>query len=276
MCGIFGVVNYGGKLLISEIGQVKQIVANLLDVSECRGRDASGICVVSGDKALVFKNHVRGGKLVEDPAYKKIMESIKYDNNFRYMFGHTRMMTKGHYRFNVNNHPIVVDKIIGVHNGCISNDDDIFNVDKTLKRIGQVDSEVIFQLLNKFMKEDPNIEEAIKKTYKALTGSMHVVFIHTDYKKYLNIFTGGEVHFVNNKRKSIMAFASSSHILNRAVQGFELFRDKSDSVELKFGSACRIDTSNGKVHLFSVRENVTAAFSAAASRYDLSDYECPD
>jgi asparagine synthetase B (glutamine-hydrolysing) len=60
---------------------------------------------------------------------------------------HTRYATKGEPSNNNNNHPIMTNKVIGVHNGVITNDDDLFE-ELGVKRIAEVDSEAIFQLLS--------------------------------------------------------------------------------------------------------------------------------
>jgi glucosamine 6-phosphate synthetase-like amidotransferase/phosphosugar isomerase protein len=59
---------------------------------------------------------------------------------------HTRYATKGSPENPDNNHPIIVPSIIGVHNGHISNDDEVF-AELGVERIAEVDSEAIFQLL---------------------------------------------------------------------------------------------------------------------------------
>ena len=68
--------------------------------------------------------------------------------------GHCRQKTKGTERNNANNHPIVRDLIVGVHNGMIHNDDITFNNYKdAIKRNGEVDSEIIFALIEYFSQE---------------------------------------------------------------------------------------------------------------------------
>jgi glucosamine 6-phosphate synthetase-like amidotransferase/phosphosugar isomerase protein len=256
MCGIFGVINYGGRLTMSELTEFKKLLEELLRASESRGRDASGICVVSDNRALIYKNNTSGGSLPNEPGYKKLMDSIRYDNNINYAFGHTRLPTKGSEDINTNNHPIVVDKIIGVHNGNISNDDALFDMYPGLVRKGEVDSEIIFQLLNRHMKDSPVIEEAVKATYKEIIGCAHVAFIHTDYKQYLTLFTGGDIHIAHNNFRKIMMFASTSLILKSVMRKSSLFNGYSDTIEIKYGSACRINTSNGKVHLFNLEHRI--------------------
>lgn len=59
---------------------------------------------------------------------------------------HTRFATQGDPNDNNNNHPIANAGIVGVHNGHVSNDDDLFKMvyEAGGERHGQVDSEAIF------------------------------------------------------------------------------------------------------------------------------------
>lgn len=59
---------------------------------------------------------------------------------------HTRYATQGSPENPANNHPICTGRITGTHNGTLSNDDELFDL-LNCKRIGQVDSEAIFALL---------------------------------------------------------------------------------------------------------------------------------
>ena len=58
---------------------------------------------------------------------------------------HTRFTTQGSETNNLNNHPVRVGPVVGVHNGMISNDDQLFRLMGVQdKRQGQVDTEAIF------------------------------------------------------------------------------------------------------------------------------------
>ena len=57
MCGIFGMVHYGENLLVYyEIRQIRDTLKSLLQLSEQRGTDASGLCVVTANMAHIFKD----------------------------------------------------------------------------------------------------------------------------------------------------------------------------------------------------------------------------
>lgn len=69
---------------------------------------------------------------------------------------HTRWATKGEPSNNLNNHPIDVSGVVGVHNGMIANDDAIFEaLGERAERAAEVDSEAIFAALKAEEDADP-------------------------------------------------------------------------------------------------------------------------
>jgi glucosamine 6-phosphate synthetase-like amidotransferase/phosphosugar isomerase protein len=116
---------------------------NLLGNEE-RGRDASGIVVIHADgRYELFKQPVDAASLTRMDGYRNALDAVGDDVTC--ILGHTRRPTKGSRWRNVNNHPIVTDNVIGIHNGVIRNDDRLFT-SLNLPRRGEVDSEVIFRL----------------------------------------------------------------------------------------------------------------------------------
>jgi len=264
MCGIFGIINYGQRRYLSELDHIKEMISKLLTVSEQRGTDASGICVISEGKAKLFKDHVRGSDLISAQGYKTIMDSINYANNFKFMIGHTRARTKGSEKFNVNNHPIVCGKVIGVHNGVISNDDYLFDLNKALHRQGRVDSEIIFALLDKAISSDKvTITFAVRQTIRSLLGSYSCAFLHLDHPNYITLFTSSYsnivLHDFNNYR--LMVFGSSDNIIRKAGADIPLFKNPTSKREIGKNIGCRINTTNGKIYTFQLNEPANKKYS---------------
>jgi len=258
MCGIFGIINYGPKRYLSELDHIKEMIERLLAAAEIRGTDASGICIVSGKKAKVFKERTPGSDLPKEDGYKDVMKSMTYQENFQFMIGHVRARTKGSEFFNVNNHPIISGKVIGVHNGVISNDEDIFKMEKDLNRRGEVDSEVIFSLLNKAISIDKStISFAVRKTARALVGSYSCAFLHLDHPNYLTLFSGNYANIALHdfRNYKLMVFGSTDGIITKAGKDISLFREPSSKREMGKNMAWRINTDNGKIHTFQLSAN---------------------
>lgn len=163
MCGIAGF----SLSPQANVNAKKLAKAMLLDI-ESRGKDATGFAYV--DKTGKFQVHKS-----DVDATKFVRRNLCLDKSATAVILHTRWATQGRPEYNVNNHPIATGDIVGVHNGCISNDDELFaEMTKVLEiespRIGQVDSEAIFSALN-YYTCDP------KKVLEAVQGSAAVAWL---------------------------------------------------------------------------------------------------
>lgn len=137
MCGIGGYsLARGDACRINRAALTRSLLTTL----ETRGRDAAGVAWrdARGGAVWVHKDRLNGRRFADDldPASRYAGACIV----------HTRWATKGDPGDDVNNHPIDVGGVVGVHNGVITNDDEIFGLVGG-KRHGEVDSEAAFALL---------------------------------------------------------------------------------------------------------------------------------
>jgi glucosamine 6-phosphate synthetase-like amidotransferase/phosphosugar isomerase protein len=85
---------------------------------------------------------------------------------------HTRNASVGGNENNINNHPIVTDPIIGIHNGTLYNDDQLFReFGDYFEQEGTVDSEVIFRMLNMYLEDGLDPKEALQQVTSKLLGA---------------------------------------------------------------------------------------------------------
>lgn len=145
MCGIVAI-------LLQPQARPEQVWAELratftanLVANAVRGRAATGLGVIQrSGQALVHKVDIEAEKFVETGGYHDLLGTVNAETVV--ILGHTRLPTQGSPLNPHNNHPITVGPVVGVHNGHIANDDELF-ARRALPRIAQVDSEIIFQLL---------------------------------------------------------------------------------------------------------------------------------
>ena len=133
MCGIAG-----ANLSRDENINARDLAVALLLGIEERGRHATGAAFFEGPECVVQKTNMAASEFVE---------YLDMAPETRNVILHTRWATKGSPSINDNNHPIDVRGTVGVHNGMIWNDDDLFRAIGSDKRIAQVDSEAIFATL---------------------------------------------------------------------------------------------------------------------------------
>ena len=132
MCGIAGF-----SLSKRERINANKLSSALLLGIEERGQPATGAAWhnPTNDEIWIQKDAVTASEFVKNNGLA---------GNTRAAILHTRWATKGDVSIPANNHPIDVKGLVGIHNGCIFNDDEIFERIGSEKRIAQVDSEAIF------------------------------------------------------------------------------------------------------------------------------------
>ncbi|MCW2960844.1 MAG: 99, gp99 [Thermoleophilia bacterium] len=136
MCGIAG-------FSFSEHCEIDPSLASrvlLSSVAE-RGADAAG-CAYELDGQLVVEKQPGGAS--------RFLEDVTVPHTARQLLLHVRDFTKGRPSLMANNHPIRHGDVVGVHNGKISNDEQIFT-DLGRQRFEPgmtVDSEAIFAALD--------------------------------------------------------------------------------------------------------------------------------
>jgi glucosamine 6-phosphate synthetase-like amidotransferase/phosphosugar isomerase protein len=140
MCGIagFSISDKDHRVI-----QTRLLSDKLLRQIQSRGRDATG-AVWSENTEIGLDLYYIKEAVDGDTFVNRNIELIP--KHTRTALLHARYATQGSKDNPANNHPIVVPGIIGVHNGHIGNDDQVFET-LGVERIGQVDSEAIFQLL---------------------------------------------------------------------------------------------------------------------------------
>lgn len=80
---------------------------------------------------------------------KKAKQRMKgIDDDALWVMGHTRAETHGSSNYEYNNHPIVHGDVIGVHNGLITNHEEVLRATGRQNEEALVDSEAIFAAVN--------------------------------------------------------------------------------------------------------------------------------
>jgi len=270
MCAIFGLgFMKGHKVENSEM--VRNILRNLFKENQIRGRTAAGLACVTSREIHVVKKDVCGSTLVTLPEYehmerKYVTFSTAPDQDPKEIakeppisyIGHCRLKTKGSELNNVNNHPIVRKEVVGVHNGMIGNDDHLFDIyKKTFPRNGEVDSEIIFALIEHFSRIDASrhIHKAIQKASQTLLGGMACAFAHVRQPHVVWLFRrGGPCDVVIFRDVGMVAWSSLQQYTTRAVRDYTGILGKAEVIELAPNEGIGIDLFRNLVHRFDLYE----------------------
>jgi glucosamine 6-phosphate synthetase-like amidotransferase/phosphosugar isomerase protein len=191
MCGINGMVFLKGVERDAQMmAKIRFVFNELMVETQDRGEHATGLASFKRDGSYEFhKKNINADKMTtDDEKYLEIVSNFHPENS-SVVIAHTRYYTKGKPENNLNNHPFDIGNVVGLHNGSVKNDDLLFKkYEKEFTRIGEVDSEIIFQLINHYNQDDiskKGLEKALEDT--KLRGLFALAFVHKNNPNKLHL-----------------------------------------------------------------------------------------
>jgi glucosamine 6-phosphate synthetase-like amidotransferase/phosphosugar isomerase protein len=157
MCGIAG-YSLSANCDVDRTLAAQSLLAGIAE----RGADAVGYAYRNGGDVRVHKQ--RSGA-------SKLLDRVEIPQHASKVLVHVRDYTKGHPMIAANNHPVRHGTVVGVHNGIILNDEEIFaahGFQRAEPRM-TVDSEAIFALAE--------LTGSRPKALEELRGSMAAAWI---------------------------------------------------------------------------------------------------
>ena len=99
-----------------------------------------------------------------------LLDRIRVPEEASQLLVHVRDYTKGHPSLSANNHPIRHGAVVGIHNGIIENDDELFDAHGIARAEPDmtVDSEIIFALAER---SRGRTAEALQKLYGSMAAA---------------------------------------------------------------------------------------------------------
>jgi glucosamine 6-phosphate synthetase-like amidotransferase/phosphosugar isomerase protein len=207
MCGIAGF-----SLKTDEDVNAQSLGSALLSQIVTRGAHATGMAFVSGQpekRAITnLKSNVNAFAFIKEYGHRLPVDA-------KTAIFHTRFATLGSPLNNLNNHPIRVGDVVGVHNGHVSNHKEIFANYTSLARKAEVDSEAIFSMLASYKASESKPTELLG----LIQGGAAVA--------WLDVRTGADLHLarccssplaVGQTIAGSFIFASTEVLLGKAVK----------------------------------------------------------
>lgn len=278
MCSIFGMIFTKTNTVKTNV--IQHILTEMTLNSRCRGTDATGLVFVSNKEASIIKHNISADKFIKTEEYKNELDKFVNELDVESLYsiiGHCRAQTKGTHRNNDNNHPIEVNSIIGVHNGHITNDDELFKEYK-LDRIAEVDSEIIFSLIDHYttmykqsITEDSPTTEAIKTAVSKLSGGFACSLVDVTNPQVIWLFRNyNPIIIMHFKKEGLILFASTITILQKATELTDL--SNPEMIMLDSNEGICINLKSLSYNIFSLNEKLDI------SKYDYQelcrDYYC--
>jgi glucosamine--fructose-6-phosphate aminotransferase (isomerizing) len=166
MCGIVGYI--GPR-------QAPAVVMGGLKRLEYRGYDSAGIAVLDGDGIDIRRDVGKLGNLAALLAQQPLAGQVG--------IGHTRWATHGApSQRNAHPHRSMDGRVVLVHNGIVENYQSL-REELTAEGVAfrsETDTEVIVQLVERYMAAGLSLEEAARRTLRQLEGANAVVLMSSD------------------------------------------------------------------------------------------------
>ncbi len=235
MCGIFGIIakveNYNRNALV-------KILEDVAKLSQVRGKDSSGLAVrIESIKQIdVLRGPVSIDELLKTKEYQILKDSILDETKIHIndkifaALGHARLVTNGSQLEDVNNQPVVKDGIVGIHNGIIVNEGELWNKHPNLKREYEIDTEVFFSVFRHYLNEFGSCIAALKQTNFELYGTVSTGFFINNREEFVVYTNNGSLYILTND-KDLFIYGSEKNILAELVKKNNHFFDGSFTIK---------------------------------------------
>ena len=219
MCGIFGVVLGKDDRISAPLAGA--VVEKLYRCSQTRGSEAAGLAVHGAEALDVLKQAGNVDDFLASPKFGELLAAA----TLRYaeapsggrgaalvVTGHTRLVTNGFQSNSDNNQPVIARGTVGIHNGIIVNDAELWRRHPALERTGDVDTEVLVHLLRKHLDETGDLALATQRAFAEVQGAASIAFLFDAFDSLLLATNTGSLHTLANEldlERSAGALASS-------------------------------------------------------------------
>lgn len=236
---------------------IRSITDRLFKLSESRGKEAAGLAIRTKEIIYTYKQPISASRMIKSSEYKKITDEFFCKRPLA-AIGHSRLVTDGLETSNDNNQPVIKNNVIGIHNGIITNVNDLFRQIKEIKRKYEVDTEIILDLVQLFdkNKNKNSLIKAVQDTFSRIEGSASIALLFNN-NPYLVLATNTGSLYVFNE-KDIMIFASERYILEQLLKK-EI--GPGEISHLLAGQGCLVNLNNLEINYFSLIAKGTPDFS---------------
>ena len=224
MCGIAG-YSLSPSSTVDRTLAAQSLLAGIAE----RGADAVGYAHRGSSSAVTVHKRRSGAS--------ELLDEVHVPPAASQVLVHVRDYTKGHPTIEANNHPIRHGAVVGVHNGIVSNDDELlaqYRIDRAEPQM-TVDSEAIFALME--------IREHDPRALSELRGAMAAAWLDDREDARLYLARGrarplwlatadGAVYFASTRRAlTIAAAALRTRLDVREVREGRLLQVRAGRVE---------------------------------------------
>ncbi len=259
MCGIFGLITKPNSYFTDN--SITSCLNYLAIMSESRGKDSSGIAFrdVKDEKVYIIKGDVPIRSLLNSMDYSyslnKSIESFRLGNGFSAL-GHARLVTNGSQLHEHNNQPVIKDGIFTIHNGIITNVEQIWKANQSFKRKYLIDTEIIPTLIRHELDKNYDIVISYSNALSKLEGTYSIASMFKDLEQFVLATNNGSLYYLTDNDLYFI-FASEKYFLEKLKHKLSNFNFKTNNaiqqVESNLGVVVELDTL--KIDFFRIGES---------------------
>lgn len=264
MCGIFGLVLQNNADI--SLRDFKALVVKLYELSESRGKESAGIHLYlpKRGQAWTIKGEGTASELLRTKQFSLLVDEVlpsTFDGASGKpmepiaLLAHSRLVTNGSSMLHQNNQPVRVGSVTVIHNGIVVNDEALWQKRPKLKRLAEVDTEVIAAYLDDSLTEGNDPIAATKAVFTELKGAASIAWVGAGEDRLLLATNTGDLYY-SYPSDGVFTFASERYILDKAISASLSSSQLNDSgvnwLQPRFGLTIGLDQSG--VSTFSLQD----------------------
>jgi asparagine synthetase B (glutamine-hydrolysing) len=227
MCGIFGILLRKGHAL--DAVRAGSLLAKLYELSESRGKESAGLHVYlpEAGRAWTLKGAQRATALLASADYRRLLDGPVREALANRaapappmaLLAHSRLVTNGTAELPQNNQPVRWGHVSMVHNGICVNVDALWQQHPQLRRLAEVDTEVMAALVDAAQARGDDAAAATRSMFSELEGAASIAWVHDAAPAVTLATNTGDLYFCDRLAEGgVVIFASERYILESATR----------------------------------------------------------
>lgn len=219
MCGIFGFVAAPGAPLSNAGAQ--RAIRSLLERSEPRGREATGLAVILPQEIVYYRRPMAPSRVLARDDFQRFLDTVFPPDapaaQPRAVIGHCRLVTNGSQVRDENNQPVLLEEVVGVHNGIVTNPEALAAPAVEAPVRFALDSEALFTRVAGELQRGADVADALRRTYASLDGEASIGMFARAADAVVVATNTGSLYVTAVPEQGMFAFASEAHILRACL-----------------------------------------------------------
>ena len=208
----------------------RKLLKNLYVFSESRGKESAGLHLHVPDASMAWtlKGSHSATALLKTEAYADTLSeglALAYDSagispaRPLVLMAHSRLVTNGTAALKQNNQPVRRGGVTMIHNGIVVNVDKLWQANPNMKRMAEVDTEVMAAMIDARLGEEFNPVKATTYVFAKIKGAASIAWTHEERSTLTLATNTGDLYAAALPEDLGLVFASERYILAKALAG---------------------------------------------------------